>query len=120
MDNEDLQEQEVSEHTGFPNAATDKTLSSLDLGKLLVQHPSSTFYMRVDGDTGQDAGIFAGDIIVIDRALAPEASDLVVWWENESFVISRPSKLPAGLTAWGTITHAIHTYRDKPTRKGKK
>lgn len=119
MDNEDLREKGVSEHTGFPNAATDQTLSGLDLGKLLVQHPSSTFYMRVAGDTGQSAGIYDGDIIVIDRSLSCKKSDLVVWWNDESFTISPATKLPEGSTQWGVITHAIHTYREKQGLKRK-
>ncbi len=111
MDQEELNSHGVSEHTGFPNAATDARLNTLDLAKLLVKHPSSTFYMRVDGDSGQEVGVNSNDIIVVDRAMTPRKSDLVVWWDNDSFVITISSKLPKELAPWGVITHCIHAYR---------
>lgn len=101
----------VSEHTGFPNAATDARLNALDLSKLLVRHPSSTFYLRVSGESGQEVGIYNDDIIVVDRSLSAKKSDLVVWWDTENFAISIASQLTEGVIPWGVITHAIHAYR---------
>lgn len=113
MDNEELQEHGVSEHTGFPNAATDQRLTALNLSALLVRHPSSTFYMRISGDSGVEENIYAGDIAVVDRALTPKKSDLVIWWDD-AFMISRASKLPPKIIPWGVITYVIHEYRGKP------
>ena len=112
MDEEELRASGVSEHTGFPNAATDQRLTALDLSKLLVRHPSSTFYMRVDGDSGVAEGIYANDIMVIDRSLAPKQHDLVIWWDD-AFIIGRASKLPEGITPWGVVTFVIHQQRGK-------
>lgn len=112
MEPEELSEHGVSEHTGFPNAATDQRLSSLDLSKLLVRHPSSTFYMRVAGDSGVDEGINAGDIVVVDRSLKPKKSDLVIWWDD-TFMISRAGQLPSKVIPWGVVTYVIHEYRGK-------
>lgn len=112
MDKEELEQSGVSEHTGFPNAATDSRLSALDLSKILVRNPSSTFYMRIEGDSGSDYTIFAEDIVVIDRALTPRSKDLVVWWDD-GFMISRTNKLPNDVVPWGVITHVIHNYRDR-------
>ena len=111
MDQEELQQSGVSEHTGFPNAATDSRLSALDLSKILVRNPSSTFYMRIDGNSGEDYNIFAGDIVVVDRALTPQSKDLVIWWDD-AFMISRCNKLPHDIAPWGVITHVIHSYKD--------
>lgn len=110
MEPEELAEHGVSEHTGFPNAATDQRLQALDLSKLLVRHPSSTFYIRIVGDSGAEEGIVAGDIAVVDRALKPKASDLVIWW-NETFMISRARAVPPASSPWGVVTHIIHEYR---------
>lgn len=110
MDQEELINSGVSEHTGFPNAATDQRLTSLDLSKLLTRHPSSTFYMRVAGDSGVHEGIQPGDIAVVDRALSAKKSDLVIWWD-ETFMISRASKLPPKIIPWGVVTYVIHEYR---------
>lgn len=112
MEPTELQDHGVSEHTGFPNAATDARLSNLDLSKLLVRHPSSTFYMRIAGDSGVDEGIFANDIAVVDRSLSPKKSDLVIWWDGDAFMISRAGKLPNKIIPWGVITYIIHEYRN--------
>lgn len=111
MEAEELTEHGVSEHTGFPNAATDVRLSSLDLTKLLVRHPSSTYYLRAAGNGGRDHGVEPGDIIVVDRALEVKTSDLVIWWDTDSFVISRSKLLPEDVRPWGVVTHVIHAFR---------
>jgi hypothetical protein len=101
----------VSEHTGFPNAGTDSSLSSLDLAKLLIQNPSSTFFMRLRGNEWEDRGVFDGDVVVIDRALIPRTTDLVIWWGEEAFAIGRPSEVPEGEEVWGVVTTIIHQTR---------
>lgn len=90
----------VSEHRGFPNAATDSNIISLDLSTLLIKHPASTFLMRV-GD----------DIIVVDKALEPRPHDVVVWWDEEEYALSRFRKLPANVQPWGVVTSHIRRYR---------
>ena len=37
----------------------------------ITSHPETTFYARVSGDSMHDAGLFDGDIIVIDKSLEP-------------------------------------------------
>lgn len=111
MEPEELREHGVSEHTGFPNAATDARLNSLDLTKLLIRHPSSTFYLRVAGNSGRDYGVEAGDIVVVDRALEARTKDLVIWWDDDNFIISVAKLLPSGITPWGVVTHCIHVFR---------
>lgn len=52
---------------GFPSPAEDFSDGSLDLHEFLVESPPSTFFLRVEGDSMRDAGIFEGDILVVDR-----------------------------------------------------
>jgi len=104
----------VSEHTGFPNAGTDTSLSSLDLAKLLIQNPSSTFFMRLRGNEWQDRGVFDGDVVVIDRALVPQTTDLVIWWGGESFAIGKTRDVAEDAEVWGIVTTIIHQMRTKP------
>ncbi len=101
----------VSTHYGFPNAATDKSLSSLDLGKLLVRSPISTFFMRVRGHTGEAYGVFDGDIVVVDRSLQPRNIDRIIWWHEESFGIGMSSQVPSNVAPWGVVTYVIHELR---------
>jgi DNA polymerase V len=101
----------ITEHAGFPNPATDTSIVSLDITKLLVKHPSSTFFMQLSGNTWEEQGIYHGDIIVIDRSLGAEPKDLVVWWDGDEFRVSYCRNLPKGTSTWGVITNIIHRYR---------
>jgi DNA polymerase V len=50
---------------GFPSPADDYAEEKIDL----VQHPAATFPVRVDGDSMTGAGIYPGDIAIVDRSL---------------------------------------------------
>lgn len=54
---------------GFPSPADDHMDMKLDLNQHLVQHPAATFFVRVSGDSMIGAGIYDGDILVVDRSL---------------------------------------------------
>ena len=103
----------VSIHAGFPNPATDKAFSSLDLHSLLVPRPTSTFLFRVAGSAWENVGIFDGDIAVIDRSLDPKKSDIVIWWDETSgvFEASTLIKMPETASCWGVITSTVHQLR---------
>lgn len=89
---------QVSMHAGFPNAAEDRGSNAgvLDFNKLLIRHPSSTYCFRVQGNAYEDRGIFNGDIAVIDRALTPRPSDLVIYFPQTDFVICQYKTLKRG------------------------
>lgn len=72
---------------GFPSPAADYLHDSLDFNRDLIRHPEATFYGIVDGDSMIDAGIWDGDIAVIDRAVEPSNGDVVVAYVNNEFTI---------------------------------
>jgi DNA polymerase V len=103
----------VSIHAGFPNPATDKSLHGLDLNKLLVRHAASTYLFRVRGNDWENAGVFDGDIAIVDRALDPRGNDVALWWDGVrgEFAISAHSKMVPDAMCWGVITASIHEFR---------
>lgn len=103
----------VSVHAGFPNPAADKSLQTLDFNRLLVQHGASTYIFRVRGNTWEGAGVFDGDIAVVDRALDPRQADAVVWWDSVQgeFAISKYTAMPKTGNCWGVVTATIHQFR---------
>lgn len=101
----------VSIHMGFPNPAADRTLLPLDLHKLLIKNPSATFFMRLEGNEWEDRGMFDGDILIIDRALDPGKTDLVIATKDDAFLITPMNKLPKESTLWGVVTTTIHQTR---------
>lgn len=67
-----------SVRAGFPSPADDYLEQSLDLNEHVVQHPSATYYVRAEGDSMTNLGIFSGDLLVVDRALEPIHGDVVI------------------------------------------
>ncbi len=103
--------QGVSVHPGFPNPSADSMLENPDFNRLLIRHPVATYCMRIAGYQWQEQGIFDGDIVVIDRALSPQPSDLVIWWQNEGFVIAKHKLKPQEQIEWGVVSSIIHQCR---------
>lgn len=63
---------------GFPSPADDYVERSFDLNELCIQHPAATYVVRVEGESMTGAGILPGDILVVDRSLRANHSDIVV------------------------------------------
>lgn len=59
----------------------------LDLHAALVPNPVCTFYMRVSGNGLQPHGIHDGDLIVIDRSVAPRSGHVVVVAHQGCFLL---------------------------------
>ncbi|MFZ4772379.1 MAG: LexA family protein [Chlamydiia bacterium] len=113
---------------GFPSPAEEEMGSNLNLQELLVPHPHATFYVRVVGDSMQGAGIFSGDLLVVDRSLPVVDKAVVVAIVNKEFTVKRfvlegkrPTLVPENpayptirlegtdeLEIWGTVTYVIH------------
>ena len=74
---------------GFPSPAQDYLSESIDLNREIVQHPASTFYGRVSGESMIEDGIDPDDIIVIDRSLEPRDGDLAVCCVDGEFTLKR-------------------------------
>lgn len=117
---------------GFPNPAEDAPGLALDLNNLMVPHPVSTYYLRVDGDSMAGAGVNSGDIVVVDKSLNPKSGDIVVAAVDGDFTLKylrRESPTKAWLVAahpdypplalheaadaqlWGVVTYVIHQIR---------
>ena len=63
---------------GFPSPADDHMEAELDLNEYLIRNPPATFMLRVQGDSMTGAGIFDGDVIVVDRSLSAGHGSVVV------------------------------------------
>lgn len=77
----------------FPSPADDNVSSNLNLNKLLIKHEAATFFMEVKGDAMKDAGIWSGDILVVDRSLSAKHGRVVIVTIGEELFIRRLYKL---------------------------
>lgn len=63
---------------GFPSPAEDHCDRSLNLNEHLIAHPAATFILQAEGESMIRAGIFPGDLLIVDRALTPQAGAIVI------------------------------------------
>lgn len=98
----------VSVHAGFPNAAVGSHTRSLDLTKLLIKHPATTFFMRLDHNDWSEHGMFKGDLVIVDRSINPQLFDMVIWCNEDTFAMTPLNDVPKGAPVWGTVGSVIH------------
>ena len=114
---------------GFPSPAQGYLDEHLDLNRLCIRRPASTFLLRVEGDSMVDAGIFAGDILIVDRSLEAVAGDVVVASLEGEFTVKELQLLPTpmlrprnaayapipigddGVDLFGVVTFCLHALR---------
>ncbi|WP_126972546.1 LexA family protein [Gynurincola endophyticus] len=120
---------ESADATGFGSAADDYIERGIDLNEALLQNKPATFFMRVDGDAMEDAGIYDGDLLVVDRSLTPRNGQIIIAAIYGDMLIRRmektfnklrlvpaTKKLPAlqidpaceSFSVWGVVTYVIH------------
>jgi len=63
---------------GFASPGDDQIEKVLDINDLVVKNPASTFFVRVEGDSMEGAGIFSGDVLVVDRSITAKDGRIVV------------------------------------------
>lgn len=115
---------------GFPAPGDDMVEKSLNVHDYLVKHPVSTFFVRVEGDSMEGAGIFSGDILVVDRSVEAVSGKIVVAAVGGGLVVKRLAKqgdtmvlmseneayAPIAVTGdeecfvWGVVTGSVRQF----------
>lgn len=113
---------------GFPSPAENQTEKNLDLNEFLIPHPTSTFFVKVRGQSMTGSGIFDGDLLIVDRSLhAYDKKTIIAIWNGEFtvkklrrreervFLESTNPEYPSweitsdsDFQIWGVVTHVIH------------
>lgn len=112
---------------GFPSPAEDLGAKRIDLTAKLIKHPQATFLMKARGESMKDAGIFDGDVLIVDKAIQARSGHVVIAVIEGEFVCKTLSmragrmKLKAAnpghpdivpkdsqtVEIWGVVIHAI-------------
>jgi DNA polymerase V len=74
---------------GFPSPAEDYVDLRLNIGEFVTENPTSTFFVRVHGDSMQDAHIVEGSILAVDKSLKAQSGDIIVAVVNNEFTVKR-------------------------------
>ena len=113
---------------GFPSPAQDYFDGSLDLNDHLIRDKTSTFIVRVSGESMVGAGISDGDELVVDRSITPTHGSVVIAILDGELTVKRLELRPGGvvlraenseyppilvpelsdLQVWGVVTVCLH------------
>lgn len=113
---------------GFPMPSSDFTQSLMDLNDLVVEHPAATYFVQVQGHSMRGAGIFSGDLLVVDRSVEAKSGAIVVAVIDGEFTVKKlsiaqdkrylvaengdyaPIELKEGMNVeiWGVVTFVVH------------
>lgn len=114
---------------GFPSPADDHIEGKLDLNEHLIRRPAATFFVRAAGESMKDAGIFDGDLLIIDRSINPKSDDIVIASIHGELTVKRLQQsgkewllVPANPDyptikldgpdneIWGVVSHSIRRH----------
>ncbi|MCZ2458719.1 MAG: translesion error-prone DNA polymerase V autoproteolytic subunit [Chitinophagales bacterium] len=114
--------------TGFGAAADDYAERGIDLNEQLIKNKPATFFFRMKGDAMRDAGVFEGDVLIVDRSLKLANGKIIVAVLNGELLVRRFHKnfssaflIPennryktinlaefSDFAIWGVVTYVIH------------
>lgn len=115
---------------GFPSPAADHIEKQISLDQVLNIRAPHVYLVSIDGDSMQDAGIYSGDLAVVDRSIEAAHGDVVVALLNNDPICKRlclreksvilqsdNSKYPDrhvlegdDLSIWGVITYTVRSH----------
>lgn len=114
----------------LPSPAADHIEKQISLDELMSIRAPSVYLVKIDGESMQGAGIFAGDLAVVDRAIEPVHGHVVVGILNNDPLCKRlvirdksiiqkseNSKFPDRhilegdeFSVWGVITYTVRSH----------
>jgi SOS regulatory protein LexA len=78
-----------SVQAGLPTSAPDTAPDTITIDEYLISHPSKTVLIKVKGDSMIDAGIYAGDTVVVEKRGSANVGDIVVAILDNEFTLKR-------------------------------
>ena len=111
---------------GFPSPAADYEEVTLSIDELIDLRTPHVYLVRVEGPSMIGAGIYDGDVLVVNKALEARSGHILVAYVNGGMTVKRLQITPAGvwlqpenpdyraipvtesLHVWGVATHNLH------------
>lgn len=113
---------------GSPSPADEYVEEKIDLNRYLIKNPPTTFLVRATGDSMIGAGIYSGDVLVVDKSIDPKDGKIIIAAIDGHLTVKRLStkegcvilkaENPAhkdimleensDLIIWGVVTSVLH------------
>jgi DNA polymerase V len=115
---------------GFPSPAADHIEKHISLDELFDIRAPHVYLVKIEGDSMRGAGIYSGDLVIVDRSLYAEHGDIVIaalnteplckrlhMRENEVILLSENPKYPPRhvlegdeLVIWGVVKYSVRDH----------
>jgi len=115
---------------GFPSPAADHIEKHISLDEVFDIRAPHVYLAKIEGESMQDAGIFCGDLVIVDRSRNAEHGDIVIaglnsepvckrlhMRDNTIILLSANSKYPPRyvmegdeLVIWGVVTYSVRDH----------
>ena len=113
---------------GFPSPAERAHEHRLHIDDLIVRHPEATFFVKMESSAMIGAGVFEGDMLVVDRSVEPTQGSIVLATVDDDFLVRRLTRRgdewylesaskeyelrkinrEFSMSIWGVVTHSVH------------
>jgi DNA polymerase V len=113
---------------GFPSPAEGAKENGLDFNEYLIDKPAATFTVRISGESMEGAGIFDGDLAIVDKSCTAQHKNIVIAVVDGEMMLKRfmkegdkvylksehPNYPNFSITEeqnfeiWGVVTYVIH------------
>lgn len=115
---------------GFPSPAADHIEKHISLDEVFDIRAPHVYLAKIEGESMRDAGIFCGDLVIVDRSRTAEHGDIVIaglnsepvckrlhMRDNTIILLSANSKYPPRyvmegdeLVIWGVVTYSVRDH----------
>lgn len=115
---------------GFPSPAADHIEKHISLDELFNIRAPHVYLVKIEGDSMQGAGIYGGDLVIVDRSVYAEHGDIVIaalnsepickrlhMRQHEVILMSENPKYPARhvmegdeLLIWGVVKYSVRNH----------
>lgn len=115
---------------GFPSPAADHIEKHISLDEVFEIRAPHVYLAKIEGESMRDAGIFCGDLVIVDRSRTAEHGDIVIaglnsepickrlhMRDNTIILLSANSKYPPRyvmegdeLVIWGVVTYSVRDH----------
>lgn len=120
------QQAHTANATGFGAAADDYAERGIDLNEEIIRNKPATFFMRAGSNSMEATGIRKGDVLVVDKSLAPRHGSIVIAVSEGQMLLrrlhlqghqhvlveecknGRSAPLLNDTEIWGTVTWVLH------------
>lgn len=74
---------------GFPSPADDYIELQISISEFVTDNPNATFFVRVHGDSMQDAHMVDRSVLAVDRSIKSQSGDIIVAVVNNDYTVKR-------------------------------